>query len=46
MSGIGGGSALPLFVAGIRADYTDDAFALDDLTILAKFLNGRANFHI
>ena len=31
--------ALPLLVAGVGTDDTDDAFALDDLAILAKLLN-------
>jgi hypothetical protein len=46
MSAIRDASTLPLFVAGVGADHTDDAFALDDLAILAKLLNRRANFHI
>jgi hypothetical protein len=28
---------LPLFVPLVGADHTDDAFAFDNLTILAKF---------
>jgi len=31
--------ALALFVAGVGADHTDDAFAANDLAILAKLLN-------
>jgi hypothetical protein len=37
--------ALPLFVPGIGADDPDDAAAPDDLAMLAKFLDGCANFH-
>jgi hypothetical protein len=46
MSAFGEGSTLPLFMAGIGANHTDDAFAFDNLAILAKLFNGRANFHI
>jgi hypothetical protein len=31
--------ALALFVAGVCAEDTDNAFALDDLAVLAKLLN-------
>jgi hypothetical protein len=31
--------ALPLFVARIRANDADDAFALNDFAVFAKFLN-------
>jgi hypothetical protein len=30
---------LALFVAGVRADHTNDAFAPDDFAIFAKLLN-------
>jgi hypothetical protein len=39
-------SALPLLVAFVAADDPDDAFAPDDLTILAKLFYRCANFHI
>jgi hypothetical protein len=29
--------SLPLLVAGVRANDTNDAFALDDLAVFAKF---------
>jgi hypothetical protein len=32
-------SALPLFVALVGANHTNDAFAFDDLAILAKLLH-------
>jgi hypothetical protein len=38
--------ALTLFVPRIGADDTNDTFAAHDFAILAKLLNGRANFHI
>jgi hypothetical protein len=38
--------ALTLLVAGVGADHTDNAFAANNFAILAKLLNGRANFHI
>jgi hypothetical protein len=38
--------ALSLLVAGVSADYADDAFALNDLAILTKLLNRCAHFHI
>jgi len=31
--------ALALFVTGVRADYTNNAFAFDDLAIFAKLFN-------
>jgi hypothetical protein len=40
-----GESALPLLMAGVGTDHPDDAFAANDLTILAKLLNRRADFH-
>jgi hypothetical protein len=46
MKHLGGELALPLLVAGVGANHTNDALAFDDLAILAKLLNGRANFHI
>jgi hypothetical protein len=33
------GSALPLFVPGIGADDSDDAFAANYFAVFAKFLN-------
>jgi hypothetical protein len=39
-------SALPLLVAFVRADHTDDAPSPDDLAILAQLFHGRAHFHI
>jgi hypothetical protein len=43
---LGRESALPLFVASVGANDTDHAFALNDLTILAKLLYRCSNFHI
>ena len=37
---------LPLFVPRVRADDTNDAFALDDFAILAKLFYGCPNFHV
>jgi hypothetical protein len=38
--------ALPLLVAGIRADDQDRAVPLDDAAALAHGLDGRTNFHL
>jgi hypothetical protein len=35
----GSSSALPLLVARVSTDHPDDAFAANDLAILAKLLN-------
>ena len=39
-------STLPLLVAGVGADYPDDAFAANNFAILAELLNRCADFHI
>ena len=36
---------LPLLVAGITTDHPDNAFAADDLTVPAHFLDRSAYFH-
>src|ERR1019366_992814 len=41
----GRGSALPLLVARIGTNHTDDTFATNDLAILTKLLNRCAHFH-
>lgn len=38
-------SALSLLVLGIYANHAHHAFALDDLALVAHFLNARSNFH-
>jgi hypothetical protein len=38
--------ALALLVARVGTNHADDAFAANDFAILAKLLNGRANFHV
>ena len=39
-------SALPLLVARVGTDHANDAFAANDLAILAKLLNRCSDFHI
>ena len=40
------GSALALLVTRVGANHPDDAFASDDLAVLAQFLDGCADFHV
>ena len=39
-------STLPLFVFRILADDPDDAFALDNLALIAHRLHGSSNLHL
>jgi hypothetical protein len=39
-------SALPLLVAGVRADHAHHAFAADDAAVLAYAANGTTYFHV